>query len=59
MVNDAKLAAGAHQGYIVEQVLAMICDSYAHRILRQKFHFAHRKQNPPPKYLGEKSENAG
>jgi len=63
MQNQAKLAAGAHQRHkAYEQVPALICDSYARRILCAAAiwggYFAHRKHNSLPKYLGDKSEIA-
>jgi len=65
--NEAKLAAGAHRGHVCfgkayEQVPALICDSYACRILRAAAfwggYFANRKKNDPPKYLRDKYEIA-
>ena len=45
-----------------KQVPALICDSYARRILCAASifggYFAHREQNSPPKYLGHKSKIA-
>jgi len=47
MQNQANLAAGAHQGKTHEQVPALICDSYAQRILCATAilggYFAHRE----------------
>jgi len=47
-------------GKAYEQVPALICDTYARRILCTATiwggYFAHREQNNPPKYLGKKSE---
>jgi len=47
-------------GKAYEQVPALICDTYAHCILYAATiwggYFAHREQNNPPKYLGNKSE---
>jgi hypothetical protein len=49
-------------GKAYEQVPALICDSYARRILRAATirggYFAHREQNSPPKYWGNISEIA-
>jgi len=43
-----------------EQVPALICDTYTRRIVCASTiwggYFAHREQNIPPKYLGNKSE---
>jgi len=56
---------GSHGGVFsrfgkTEQVPALICDTYARRILCAATIlggcFAHREQKNPPKYLGNKSE---
>ena len=62
MQNHAKLAAGAQQGHMAkpEQVPALVCDTYARRILCAATiwggWFALYEQNNPPKCLGIKSE---
>jgi len=47
-------------GKTYEQVPALICNSYARRIVCAAtiwgVYFAHREQNNPPEYLGNKSE---
>jgi len=47
-------------GKACEQVPALICDTYARRIVCAATiwggYFAHREQNNLPKYLGSKSE---
>jgi len=47
-------------GKTYEEVPALICNAYAHRILCAATiwggYFAHREQNNAPKYLGNKSE---
>jgi len=47
-------------GKTYEQVPALICDNFAHRIVSAATiwggYFAHTEQSNPPKYLGNKSE---
>jgi len=48
------------RGKAYEEVPALICDTHARRILCAATiwggYFAHREQNNPPKYLGNKSQ---
>jgi len=59
--TGCRSSSRAH-GKTYEQVPALICDSYAHHILRAAAmcggYFAHKEQNRPPNYLGNKSEIA-
>jgi len=59
-VVESRKTQSRARGKAYEQVPALICDTYAHRILRAATiwgsYFAHREQNNPPKYLGNKSE---